>query len=171
MAELIAITSGTNQTLFVEEESSAALIVSPQAQPVLIGTGVPGGRGQQGIPGPAGGSAFQRMAGVTLSALRILYESPNGSVYPLDHRDAAHIDLLLGLSLSAALSNTPVTLQRTGVIDDAGWSWIPGNVWLGTDGQLTQTPPAEGFDVLIGTAVSATRLTLNIQAPIDLQGE
>lgn len=170
MGQLIG--NGSEPRLVLVSRAAPRLVLARQSSaPRLIGAGIPGGPGQQGIPGPAGGSAFQRMAGVTLSALRILYESPNGSVYPLDHRDAAHIDLLLGLSLSAALSNTPVTLQRTGVIDDAGWSWIPGNVWLGTDGQLTQTPPAEGFDVLIGTAVSATRLTLNIQAPIDLQGE
>lgn len=130
--------------------------------------GEQGPPGLPGAPGPAGGSAFQRIAGETLSALRAVYEL-DGVVRYLDSSDADHIDLLLGLTLTAATPGAPVNIQRSGPIDDAGWNWAPGPVWLGADGTLTQTPPADGYDVLIGAAMSATRLTLNIQDPITLE--
>lgn len=121
-----------------------------------------------GIPGPAGGSALQRTAGETISALRAVYELDR-QVFLLDQADAAHIDFLLGITLNAADISTPVNVQRSGVLDDASWRWLPGRVWLGADGLLTQTPPTSGFDLAIGTAVSPTRITLNLQDPIELE--
>ncbi|MNR50449.1 hypothetical protein D3C85_1699640 [compost metagenome] len=55
------------------------------------------------------------------------------------------------------------------MLEDEGWTWQPGRIWLGAEGQLTQAPPATGFDLLIGSAVSATRINLNIQEPIALE--
>lgn len=121
-----------------------------------------------GIPGPAGGSALQRTAGETLSALRAVYEL-HGQVFLLDQADAIHIDFLLGITLNAADISTPVNVQRSGVLDDVSWNWLPGRVWLGAQGLLTQIPPTSGFDLLIGTAVSPTRITLNLQDPIELE--
>ncbi|WP_339521718.1 hypothetical protein [Pseudomonas sp. EA_35y_Pfl2_R111] len=145
-----------------------ALVVEPELAPVtLVATGEQGPPGRAGEPGPAGGSAFQRTAGEVLSALRAVYEL-DGQVHYLDYRDEDNIDLLLGLTLTAASSGEQVNIQRSGPIDDSGWSWTPGPVWLGAAGALTQTPPADGFDVLIGAAVSATRITLNLQQPIEL---
>lgn len=141
----------------------------PELETVTVGEQGPAGLpGLPGAPGPAGGSAFQRSAGETLSALRAVYEL-DGVVRYLDSQDDEHIDLLLGLTLTAATPGAAVNIQRSGPIDDAGWNWTPGPVWLGPAGTLTQNPPAEGYDVLIGAAMSATRLTLNIQDPITLE--
>lgn len=146
-------------------------VVVPVERPVAVL--IPAGRGPegpQGVPGPDGGSAFARVAGETISALRVVYEI-DGRVFYLDAGDAEHIDLLLGITLTAAGTGETVNVQRSGAIDDAAWSWQPGRVWLGSDGSLTQTPPADGFAVLIGAAVSATRITLNIQDAIQLVQE
>lgn len=133
---------------------------------------VAGQRGPQGIgiPGPAGGSAVQRTAGVTVSALCVVYEL-DGSVFPLDHQDDDHIDLLLGLTLTAAQADQPVNVQLMGAVDDSGWSFAPGRVWLGINGSLTQVPPGAGYDVLVGSATSATRIILNPEHAIDLDLE
>ena len=160
-------------TLEIRDSDTAELereyLVCLQQQDLqLVEQGGQGPPGPPGVPGPAGGSALQRVAGETLSALRAVYEL-DGEVFVLDSGDADHIDLLLGITLTAAAAGDPVTVQRSGVIDDAGWSWTPGRVWLGVDGRLTQTPPANGFDVLIGSAVSATRITLNLSDPIELE--
>lgn len=133
-----------------------------------IAQGEQGPPGAPGAPGPEGGAALQRTAGTTLSALRAVYEL-DGQVHYLDYRDAEHIDLLLGITLTAAGAGQPINVQRSGAIDDSGWSWTPGPVWLGADGVLTQTPPATGYYVLIGAAVSANRLLLNIQPAIKLE--
>lgn len=144
------------------------VVVEPRQAPVVVvAAGRQGPSGRPGEPGPAGGSAFQRTAGEALSALRAVYEL-DGQVRYLDYRDEDNIDLLLGLTLTAANLGEQTNIQRSGPIDDSGWSWTPGPVWLGAAGALTQTPPADGFDVLIGAAVSATRITLNLQQPIEL---
>lgn len=144
------------------------LVVLEHEQVTATTVGEQGPPGRPGIPGPAGGSALQREAGEVISALRVLYEL-DGAVHALDYRDADHIDLLLGVSLTSAMPGEQLNIQRSGVMDDAGWSWVPGRIWLGADGALTQTPPTGGFDVLIGSAMSATRITLNLSEPIDLE--
>lgn len=128
-----------------------------------------GPRGIQGIPGPAGGAAFVRQSAGAMSALHIVWEDDAGVIRPLDRSDDEHIDFICGLTLTASSGPGDVTVQRSGPVDDAAWSWSPGRVYLGANGSLTQTPPADGYDVLIGVAVSATRLLLDLQDPIELE--
>lgn len=177
--EPVALAGGdaVEQALAVADLAPRALSLQPresfgmayQGQRTFTAIGaVAGRRGQQGIPGPAGGASVQRLAGSELSALRAVYEL-DGYVYPLDYRDSAHIDLLLGVTLTAADQGQPLNVQRLGAIDDDGWNWQPGRVWLGADGALTQNPPTDGFDVLIGAAVASGRLLLNLQDPLELE--
>jgi hypothetical protein len=99
-----------------------------------------------------------------------VWEDPAGVVRLLDYRDAAHIDLLAGITVTAAgAAGQPVTVQRSGVLDAAGLGLVPGRVWLGADGALTQAPPADGFDVLLGSAVAGARLVFNLQDTIHLE--
>lgn len=129
-----------------------------------------GVRGPAGRDGSAGGQTpvTEHRAGVTLSALQFVYEV-DGAVYPLDYHDTTHIDLIAGITTTAAAIGQLVAVQMNGPVTDAGWNWSPGRVWLGPGGVPTQTPPPDGFDVLIGVATSATTIRLNIQDPIDLE--
>lgn len=153
----VAISKPSTYCAHVSRDSGSTVILAGQR-------GAPG----IGIPGPSGGSTVQRTAGETLSALRAVYEL-GGQVFVLDYRDASHINLLLGITLTAGSSGILLNVQRSGVIDDGGWSWTPGRVWLGADGSLTQISPVDGYDLLIGSATSATRITLNLQDPIELE--
>lgn len=133
-----------------------------------IMAGQRGAQGRQGAPGPDGGSTLQRFAGnQTISALHLVYEL-DGAVYPLSFTDGEHIALALGVSLTAADPFEVLNVQRSGAIDEPSWSWTPGFIWLGASGALTQVPPTSGFGLLVGAAVSATRLILNLQQPIEL---
>ncbi|WP_314407320.1 hypothetical protein [Pseudomonas kuykendallii] len=105
-----------------------------------------------------------------MSALRLVYEL-NGVVRYLDALDAEHIDLAAGITLTAAAQGAPINLQLSGPLDDSAWSWTLGPVWLGAEGALTQTPPAEGFLLYVGAAVSPTRIIINIDQPIELAEE
>ncbi len=137
---------------------------------VLLEVGTQGPPGPPGIPGPAAGQALQRAAAETLSALRGVHELPSGQVALADAAQAAHVFALLGVTLTAADTGQPVNVQRTGVIDDQGWAWTTDQrVYLGQGGALVQQPPVTGFDVLVGMALSPTRLLLNIQDPIELE--
>ncbi|WP_051298826.1 hypothetical protein [Marinobacterium litorale] len=120
-----------------------------------------------GPPGPPGDSIVSLQAGTTISALRAVYEL-DGQVYPLDAGDADHIELLVGVTTTAASAGGNVSVQRFGKLSDSGWAWTPGTIWLGANGALTQTPPTTGFDLDIGSATSATEIIIDSQPPIAL---
>ena len=115
------------------------------------------------------GSAFIRIAGEPISALRAVYELHNGAVHPLSADDDDHIDLLAGITLTSASSGAEVTVQRAGPLDATGLNLQPGRVWLGMDGALTQTPPETGFDTLLGYATAEQRLYIDISETILLE--
>ena len=156
--QILATTDEVVQVLAVAEDAVQILAVAEQGPP-----------GPQGVPGPAGGAAFIRVAATTLSALVVVWEDELGVVRPLDSTDEDHINLLCGLTITGTSSVGPVTVQRTGAVDDTAWAWTPGRVYLGAGGSLTQIPPNNGFDVLVGVAVSPTRLILDFQDPIEME--
>lgn len=92
------------------------------------------------------GSAFIRIAGEPISALRAVYELPSGVVHPLSADDAEHIDQLAGITITSAAAGQEITVQRAGPLDASGLNLQPGRVWLGMDGALTQTPPETDLD-------------------------
>lgn len=129
-----------------------------------------GQQGPPGIPGPAGGQVLQRMAGIAISALVAVFEDLSGAVWPADPNVESDVLALLGVTVSAASAGQPINVQRMGHIDDSSWQWLPkGRIFLDQEGRLTQRVPESGYDVLIGVALSATRILLNIQDPIELE--
>ena len=149
------------------DDTTDLLVLPVEDTQVVVAAGV---QGPPGIPGPAGGQVLERTAGELLSALRAVFEDAAGLVWLADAAEAGEVFTLLGVTTTAADAYQQVLVQRLGAIDDAAWSWTPGvRVYLGAAGQLTQTPPATGFDVLIGVALSPTRLLLNIQDPIEME--
>lgn len=155
--------SGT--TLVGGSSEKSVFVPAPQQDRQVLQAGVVGRRGQQGY---SEGTVFDRIAGEVVSALRAVYEV-DGVVFYLDPDDNEHIDLMLGVTISAAQEGDSVRVQRIGVIDDNSWNWSPGRIWLGPHGSLTQTPPSGRFDMLIGSALSAKRIVLNIQDSILLE--
>lgn len=146
----------------------AYLVQVPDSAPPLVVAGAEQGPpGPPGAIGPAGGSAATRQAGQVLSALLLVYEAA-GRVHPLDALDGAHIDQVAGLTLTAAQEGEPVDVQLAGPVDDPSWHWTPGALWLGAAGALTQDPPAAGYCLQVGAAVSPTRIILNIAPAIEL---
>lgn len=158
-----------SEAAIVTGMQAGALVVQPVMSTEVVAVGIQGPAGRAGPIGPAGGSALQRVAGHAVSALRVVWEDEFARVHYLSSSDESHIFSLLGVTLSAADAGAMVNVQRSGVMDDASWGWISGQrVFLGRDGGLTQTPEEEGFHVVVGTAVSATRLLLGIVDPVDL---
>lgn len=137
---------------------------------IAVSHGFQGPRGARGQIGPAGGTAFTRVSGMPLSALRVVWEDQAGVIRPLDFEDADHISLLCGVTVTAAAaSGQEVTVQRAGPVDVPGLGLTPGPVWLGSGGGLTQVPPVNGFDVRVGSVVSGQRMYIDISSPINLK--
>lgn len=122
-----------------------------------------------GKPGTGGSTQVVRQTSGALSALLVVWEDELGVVRALDAGDADHIDLVCGLAITGASDVADVTVQRSGPVEDASWSWTPGRVWLGAGGALTQVAPAAGFDLVAGYAVSPTRLYLDFQEHVELE--
>lgn len=119
-------------------------------------------------PLPSAGEGVVRRAGETLSALKAVYEW-NGQVYALDSQDVANAAAYLGVTVSSANLGEEIIIQRSGTIDDGSWAWTPsGEVFVGTDGALTQVAPTTGFKLIVGTASSATRINLTLDTPVFL---
>jgi hypothetical protein len=117
----------------------------------------------------AGGSSFERVAAQTLSALVVVWEDSAGRVQPLDAHDDEHIHLFVGVTLTAANSGAKVLIQRTGLLDMGGLNFMPGPVWLGQGGALTQTVPASGYSLQLGAALSGSRLLLDPSLPYKMR--
>lgn len=154
----------------LQEVGQDNTLLEPVQELVLLTEAQQGPPGPPGIPGPAGGQVLQRKAGMDTSALLVVYEDLFGAVWPADPEVEGDVLALLGVTVTAAPAGQPIHVQRMGHIDDEAWQLQPGQrVFLGGQGRLTQEPPQTGYDVLIGTALSPTRLLLNIQDPISLE--
>lgn len=156
--------------------STTVIVLQPDAPPtsltvesqadLMVLTGEQGPPGVPGPIGPSGGSAVTRSSATVVSALRVVYELPGGTVAPADYDDPVHVEALLGVTLTAAGVGQPVDVQGSGVLEDAGWSWTPGPLWLGAAGVIVQVPPVDGALVQLGSAVGPTRVILRLEAPI-----
>ena len=117
-----------------------------------------------------GGGDAARPAAEPISALRLVSDHEDG-VRPLDPTSSASVAAMLGVTVTAAgNAGEPVRLRtRVGdTIDDAGWSWVPGFVFAGPNGTLTQTVPTVGWEIVVGYAPWATRLNLTFDEPVKL---
>jgi hypothetical protein len=76
---------------------------------------------------------------------------------------------ILGVTQGAVSSGHTTTATTFGAITEPTWTWTPGlPVFLGTNGLLTQTAPTTGFRIIIGRAITATTMFVDISEPIVL---
>ncbi|MNM46280.1 hypothetical protein D3C81_572170 [compost metagenome] len=117
-------------------------------------------------PLPTGGESVVRQAGEAISALRAVYEK-NGQVFYLDPTTAdAPVDYFLGITTSATQAGGDVIVQRSGTIDDNGWGWANGLVYVGAAGVLTQAVPTIGWELVVGASPSPARINLDFDEPV-----
>jgi len=130
--------------------------------------GPKGDRGPQGVPGPPGSDVVAGTAAEALGGHRMVRGARDALTYATN-TDANHADDIQGLTLGAAAAGAGVLLQRAGDVTEPSWSWIPETpVFLGPNGQLTQTPPDDSaaFTLCVGFASTPTTLVLRFEAPI-----
>lgn len=81
-----------------------------------------------------------------------------------DSSDVIHAAKVLGITVSFGRAGDYVYLQRTGVMELPGFI-LHRKLWLGTLGQLVQTPPAVGFSLQIGVATYLDQVVLSFGEP------
>lgn len=167
--ERVTALACTEKTKAIAVPVSTTIVTRLGRVAAVVAAGTQGPPGPRGEIGPSGGSAFTRIAGTAISALVAVYELPDGTAWPLSADDDEHIDLLAGITLTSASAGAEVDIQRAGPLDAAGLNLQPGRVWLGMNGQLTQTPPDSGNDTLLGYATAEQRLYIDISETILLE--
>lgn len=126
--------------------------------------------GVVGERGPSGGELVERVSDIAISGHRIVVSSGTGKLEYADNTILNHQFRILGLTLNAASPGNPIDIRVYGEVVEPSWSFTPGPVFLGTNGNLTQVQPSgTSFSMIVGYAVDSTTLIINIQQPINIE--
>ena len=117
------------------------------------------------LPGETEGATFLVPAGETIHGHRVV-RADGGALFHPEPGTAAHADQVVGIALQSGDAPAPLLVRAHGQITEASWSWAPGVIWCGADGQLTQSPPASGWLLQVARVVSPTTITVDIDTPI-----
>jgi len=97
----------------------------------------------------------------------VVVGQPDGKARELDLDNAAHGLSILGIARQSADAGVTFSVQSSGYMTEAGWSWTPGApIFAGAAGILTQSAPAGEFIVIVALALSETELTVSLNTPI-----
>lgn len=109
---------------------------------------------------------YDGTAGENISTHRVVKRDSDDKLYYADHTDGeGHI--VVGISTHAAVPDDPLNVQTSGPIQFGGWAWTPSlSVFVSTNGTLTQTPPASGYVLSIGRAITTNIIDILIGKPI-----
>lgn len=98
-----------------------------------------------------------------------LLASINGKVELADKDKPIHAFNIMGMSVSSGSEGSTIFIQTGGTILNGNWSWNENSpLWLGNNGDITQTPPETGFLMQIGIALSPSKIILEIQEATQL---
>lgn len=76
---------------------------------------------------------------------------------------------ILGITRNAAGETGTLYIVRSGMLENSAWAWTPGlDLWLGSAGEPTQAEPTAGMVVRIGFAMTATKIVVDLERPIQL---
>lgn len=111
-------------------------------------------------------------AAVPLSARRVVTPQANGTLVYADNSNPDHIDQPLYLTVGAIAVGDTGEVIAFGKVTELTWNWTPSLlVFLGTSGQLTQTPPTSpdaAFLIEVARVQTPTTLLYDAKLPIAL---
>ena len=118
--------------------------------------------------GADGGNPVALVAGESLGGQRVVAIGPGGTVI-YANAQLDHSKKVIGVTTKSVNSGETVTVQTSGVMVDSGWTFTPGaTLYLGINSLLSATPPTTGFVKVMGIAVAATEIVLQMQSSIVL---
>ena len=106
-------------------------------------------------------------AATAIGTFRAVAFRPDDQVELADHDTPAHLSRLAGITLNAVSAGTPSRICVEGTLSHSGWQWTPGApVFVGRNGELTQSPPTSGFLQHLGFALGRDSLLVQVERPI-----
>lgn len=127
--------------------------------------------GLMGPPGTGGdGTAPTYTAATPITAFRAVALNADGELVHASAATRAHGYTVAGIASQAAATGATLAPVSAGPIVNPAWSWAPGPVLLGADGQLVQQLPVGAlFSLVVGWG-QGDRLSVRLGAPIYLRG-
>lgn len=165
MSDITVVVETTVCTVVVENLAGGpAVEIEATADPISI---VIAEVGPQGPPGASSGNR-QADAGAPVSGHRVLVQLDDGTVIHADAATPDHVQRVVGVSTNAAIVGDPVAIVGDGPVSDNSLSFTPGlPVFLGLNGAMTQTPPADPAAIIqVGAALAADTINVRISRPI-----
>ena len=159
-----------SQSVLVSMPDTRSVVVTPpQSFSAVVMRGVPGPRGIQGIPGPAGGATIVTVGATPLSGHTAVAMDADGTLVYADCTNPAHLGAVQGVIANAYGAGDPAVVQTDFDLVHSGWSFSPGPVLVGAGGALVQSlPPGALFAQVVAYALSPTRIRIDPQPPIVL---
>jgi hypothetical protein len=117
------------------------------------------------VIGPPGTGALVNTfvpAGQSLGGHRGVYIGADDKAWLADPLTAVS-NPAIGITVSAALSGADVPIRTSGLVTEPSWNWIPGPIYLGAAGVLTQMPPSSGAIVRMGISAGPDRMRVDAQ--------
>lgn len=165
-----AVVTERQTSVVVTREGGKTHVVRQLAPPAVVVTrGIPGPEGKRGPVGPAGDAITVKVGPQAISGHSVVACNALGELIAADATNPAHRGAVLGVVADAYSPGDDAVVQTGFVLEHSGWAWAPGPVLVGLAGQLAQAPPAGAlFAQVIGQALSATRILIDINPPITL---
>lgn len=110
------------------------------------------------------------LAGESIGANYVIRIAADGAARRASAGDLSHFGFVLGFAFASADIGSQVAFVRRGFVEDSRWSWARGPVYVGNDGEITQTPPSSGFSQVAGIAVTPTKILADFEAPVLVSG-
>ncbi len=130
----------------------------PQGPP-----GRKGDPGSQGPPGPDVGLVVVT-AGEIIHGRRVVRMEEGFAFHP-DLLENTHAQQVFGIATEAASAAGQFPVRVAGPMHSSSWSWLPGYVFCGTDGVLTQNPPPTGWLQRVARVIDSTNIIVDIDTP------
>ena len=106
-------------------------------------------------------------AGEALGGQKIVTTDATGDAILADNTVITDSNRVLGFTKTSATLGSSVDIITQGELEDVSFSFTPDAlIWLGITGLPTQTPPSSGIVVIMGQAITATKILIRIQQTI-----
>lgn len=113
----------------------------------------------------SGSAVFSATAGQNLSSGRIVYMN-SGKAYYYDPSDSNLAGLVLGITKTAALIDTEVLIQLSGVFEETGLGLTPdAKYFIGSNGTLTTNLIGLLVVQQAGVSIDTNKLNINFYSP------
>lgn len=127
-----------------------------------------GEQGPQGIPGDSI-NYVNLLSGQALSGHKVVSSNNLGYAVYADSTVADTGNKVLGITTGAVSNGSIAQIQIVGVLEEPTWSWnLIDPIFIGTNGQLTQTPPETGYLYIVAFPMTPTKIFIDKQPPIML---